>query len=68
MIMGHDLMVNIRLISNFKYTVLGWDGALVNIKEPLHQTSKYNLSKLNTGQVMIHNIEPYPIRIIMIES
>ena len=34
MIIGHDLMLQLGLLSEFKHQVLQWDGVTVPMKEP----------------------------------
>ena len=45
MIIGHDLMVQLFLVDNFRHRVLEWDNAVVPIKDTGNFLDKPNLTK-----------------------
>ena len=58
MIIGHDLMVQIGLTSNFKRQVLQWDGATVHMKDPRNLLGKSDLTKRKMREVVMQTAEP----------
>ena len=62
MIICHDLMVQLGLMSNFKSQVIQWDGATVHMKEPIGLLRQYDLTKRNMRKEVIQTTEPSSTR------
>ena len=58
MIIGHDLMVQLGLVTKFKRQVLQWDSATLPTKEPRGLLGKLYLNKRKMREVVTHTAEP----------
>ena len=45
MIIGHDRMVQLGLMADFKRQLLQWDGATVHMKDPRHLIGKSDITR-----------------------
>ena len=54
MIIGRELMVKLGLTKKIKHQVLQWDGATVYMKEPSGLLGKYDLTKRDMCEVVMH--------------
>ena len=62
MIIGHDLMVQLGLMDDFKRQVLQWDGTNVHMKDSRNFLGQYNLTKREMREVVMQTAEPYSTR------
>ena len=60
MIIGCDLMVQIRLTTDFKRQALQWDGITVHMKEPSGLLGQSNLTKCKMREVVLQTSETTP--------
>ena len=58
MIIGHDTMVQIGLMAEFKCQVIQWDGSTVHTKDTKNLIGKSDLTKRKMREVVIQTSEP----------
>ena len=57
MIIGRELMVQIFLMVYLNHQFLQWDGAIINIKEPISLLGKSNITKREMSGVVMQTAE-----------
>ena len=62
MIIGHEMMVQLGLYSNFNHTVSQWDGATAPIKLPSGMIGKTYLTSRKMCKVVMRTAEPVSTR------
>ena len=58
MVIGHDLILQLGPMADFKHQVLQWDGAAVLMKEPISFPGQTDLTSRKMHDVLVQTTEP----------